>query len=103
MVGEHLAGMGDEEPQDVVIPSARLHLGIAHPDDPSHEIDREVARLEDRPLALLLQPVAERGTDAGDELVHAERLRHVVVRTEVERLDLAALVAAAGEHDDRRG
>ena len=33
-----------------------------------------VAAAEDRPLALLLQPVAERGADAGEQLVHAERL-----------------------------
>ena len=37
------------------------------------------------------------------ELVHAERLGHVVVGAEIERLDLAGLVVAAGQHHDRHG
>ena len=42
--------------------------------------------LEDRPLALLLQAVAQRGAHAGQQLVHAERLGDVVVGAEIERL-----------------
>ena len=36
----------------------------------------------------LLQPVALRGTDAGQQLVDAERLGHVIVGAEIERLHL---------------
>ena len=61
-----------------------------------------VAGTEDRLLALLLQPVAQRHADAGDQLVHAERLGHIVVGAELERLDDAGLVGAAGEDDDRQ-
>ena len=72
-------------------------------DDPTHQIDRQIAALEDRPLALLLQPVAQGGAETGDQLVHAEGLRDVVVGAEIERLDLAGLVAAARQHHDRDG
>ena len=67
---------------------------------PAHEIDREIAAAEDRPLALLLQAVAQGGAHAGVQLVDAEGLGQIVVGAEVERLDLAALVGAAGQHDD---
>ena len=40
--------------------------------------------------------------DPREQLVHAERLGEVVVRTEIERLDLVALGLAGGQHDDRR-
>ena len=46
---------------------------------------------------------AERGAQAGEELVHAERLGDVVVGAGVERGDLVALGAAGGEDDDRHG
>ena len=39
--------------------------------------------------------------DARDELAHAERLRQVVVRTELQTGDPIALRAARGEHHDR--
>jgi hypothetical protein len=51
-------------------------------DDPLDQIDRQPAGLEDRLLALLLQPVAQRHADARAELVHAERLGHIVVGAE---------------------
>ena len=42
----------------------------------------------------------EDGAHARDELVHAERLRHVVVGARVEAADLVGLLRARGEHDD---
>ena len=37
---------------------------------------------------------------AREQLIHAERLRHIVVGAEIERRDLAGLVAAARQNDD---
>ena len=71
-------------------------------DDAPDEIDRQIAGLEHRLLALLLQPVAERHADARHQLVHAERLGHIVVGAEFQRLDDAGLVGAAGQDDDRQ-
>src|SRR5919109_4097567 len=38
---------------------------------------------------------------SGDELLRAERLRHVVVRADLETHELVGLVGTPGEHDDR--
>ena len=56
---------------------------------------------KDRLLALLLQAVAQRGADAREQFVHAERLGDVIVGAQIERLHLAAFVGAARQHDDR--
>ena len=45
---------------------------------------------------------AERGAQAREQLVHAERLRDVVVGAAVERHHLVALPRASRQHDDRR-
>ena len=44
---------------------------------------------------------AQRGAHARQQLVHAERLRDVVVGARVERGDLVALGVARRQHDDR--
>ena len=46
--------------------------------------------------------MSQRYADPGEQLVDPERLRHVIVRTEVERAHLVSLAAARGEHDDGR-
>jgi len=46
---------------------------------------------------------ANGGAQAGEELVHTERLRHVVVGAGVERGHLLGLLAPGGQHDDRDG
>ena len=45
---------------------------------------------------------AQRGPQTGEELVHSERLRDVVVGAGVERDHLVRLAAARREDDDRR-
>ena len=70
-------------------------------DDAAHEVDREIAGAEDRPLAVHLKLVTQRRPHAREQLIHAERLGDVIVGAEIERLDLADLVAAAGQHHDR--
>ena len=52
-------------------------------------------------LLLGRRGAAERGAQAGQQLVHAERLGHVVVGPGVERRHLVALAVAHREHDDR--
>ena len=101
-VGQHLAGVLHEQAEDVVLRGVRSTRRSPSRTMRRTRSTREVAGAEDRLLALLLQPVAQRGADAGDELLHAERLGHVVVGAEVERLDDAGLVGAARQDDDRR-
>ena len=45
----------------------------------------------------------EHRADPRDELLRTERLRHVVVRADLEAGDLVRLVAASREHHDRHG
>ena len=73
---------------------------VADLDDAADEVDGKIADPEHRPLAVGLQLMAQRRPHPGEQLVHAERLGHVVVGAEIERLDLAGFVAAAGEDDD---
>src|SRR6185312_157929 len=73
-----------------------------YPHDAAHQVDREVAAAEDRLLALLLQAMAERGADAGEQFRRAERLRHKIVGAQIERFHLVFFVRAAGQYQDRQ-
>ena len=64
------------------------------------EVDGELADLHRRPTALLLYAMAQGGAHAGEQLGDAEGLGDVVVGALVQSSDHAALVVAAGEHDD---
>jgi hypothetical protein len=44
-----------------------------------------------------------RGAQPGQQLVHAERLGHVIVRARIQRGHLLALLAPRRQHDDRGG
>ena len=64
----------------------------------------DAARPGSDPAASAAGPAARRRAtrEAGVELVHPERLGHVVVRAVLQGLDLLALLVAAGQDDDRR-
>ena len=64
---------------------------------PLLEVDRELADLDHRARPRACAP--ERGPQAGEQLLHPERLRHVVVGARVERRDLLVLVADRREDD----
>ena len=48
-----------------------------------------------------LQLMPQRRAHAGEQFIHPERFCQIVVGAEIERLDLAGLVAAARQHHDR--
>src|SRR3990172_3668696 len=50
--------------------------------------------------SLTRRVAAQYGLDAGRQLARIERLRHVVVRAQLESHDLVHVVAVRGEHDD---
>ena len=58
-----------------------------------------VAEPDDR-LLVVVAAAAGHGAEAGEQLVHAERLGDVVVGAGVEGLDLVEAVGPAGEHQD---
>ena len=69
-----------------------------HP--PSGEVDGGLADLDDG-LLVLGAAAAGHGPEAGEQLVHAERLGDVVVGAGVEGVDLVDAVGATGQHQDR--
>ena len=78
-----------------------LDLLVGADDPAQHEVDGQLARVHRGPTALLLDPVAQGRAHPRQEVRDAERLGDVVVGTLVQRRHLAALVVAAGEHQDR--
>jgi hypothetical protein len=79
----------------------QLDLLLADLDDAPHQVDREIAGAKHRPLAMHLQLMPQRRAQARQQLVHPERLCQIIVGAEIERLNLAGLVAATRQHHDR--
>ena len=73
VVRQHLAGMRDEQPQQIVLPGREFNLVAAHRHDASYQIDREVTGAEQRLLALLLQLVSLRGADRAPTVPRCRR------------------------------
>lgn len=91
--------MGEKEPQQLKFLVRQLHARAVRRDDVLGGIERERAAAQKR-LRRFRTAAAQHGLDAGDELHHAEGLREVVVRAEVEPLDLIVLRALGGCHHD---
>ena len=85
---QHLAGVLHEDAQQLVFLGRELYLRILDPHDAPHQIDGQIADLENRPLSLGLELMPHRRSHAGRELLHSERLGHIVVGAKVQRLDL---------------
>ena len=82
-LGQDLAGMADQEAQQVIFARRQLHLRTRHRHDPAHQIHGQIAALEQRLLALLLQAVAQRGL----ETAPGERPVRRVRTGELDRID----------------
>src|SRR5581483_3618519 len=88
-----------EEREERVLVRRQLHGRACEGDGARNEIDPQVADLE-HGLRRGFGP-AERRAQPGQQLVDAERLRHVVVGAGVERCDLVLLVVDDRQDDDR--
>ena len=86
--------LGRREP-GVAALDVRLH--VARVDAELLDLDRVAALLRLRAHA-----PPGRGADAGDELLHRERLDEVVVGPDLERVHAVVLGAAGADRDDRR-
>ena len=64
-VREHLPGVLNEHPQQLVFLGRKLHLLIADLDDPPNEIDGKIADAEDRALTMRLKLMPERRPHPG--------------------------------------
>src|SRR5258707_9646556 len=94
-VRQHLAGMLNEHAQELVLLGRQLHLLVANLDDAPYQIDRQIADAKNRTFSLNVELVPKCGTHAGEQFIHAERLCHIVVSSEIERVDFAGLISTA--------
>src|SRR3984957_11823439 len=102
---QQLAPVQRELPQQRELGRREVHLLAPQPHHLARQVDLDLADLDhrrrglDRPLG---RPgPAERGQDAREQLLDAERLGHVVVGAHVERGHLVPLAAPGRHHDDR--
>jgi hypothetical protein len=88
-------------PEQVELANRQLHLGAVDLRDTRAPVEDDVAGHETVVLTLGLCTPQHR-SDACDELTRRERLRHVVVRPELETGDAVDLLVARGQHHDRK-
>src|SRR5262249_28558237 len=100
-VCQYLAGMLNEQAQELVFLRRQLHLAVADLDDAPHQIDRQIADTKNRTFSLHVELMPKGGAHPGQEFIHAKRLCHIVVGPEIECVDLAGLIAAARQNHDR--
>ena len=101
-VREHAAGMLRQEHQQLELLRRQPDLLVAAADRVPVAIDDEIAAHDRAGARRRRFDPPQRHADARQQLLGAERLRHVVVGAGVERADLVGLRAARREHDDRR-
>src|SRR5262245_11524227 len=94
LMGQYLARVLNQEAQKVVLLGRKLHALAANLNDAPHQVDRSVAKPENRALALHLKLMAERRADAGEQLLHAERLGDIIIGALIECRDLGNFIAA---------
>src|SRR5262245_11347498 len=97
---DELARVPDEDLDDVPLGRSEADLAVGPSNALRGEVDREVRGLDDG-LLLGRCSSAQGGAESREQLVHSERLRHVVVGAGVERRDLVAFPFAHREDDDR--
>ncbi len=95
-----LALVAHQDLDQVPLGRRESHLGAGAVHPLRAEIDGEVRRL-DHGLLLGRRRAPQRGAQTSQQLVHAERLGHVVVGPGVERRHLVVLGVAHRQHDDR--
>src|SRR5712671_3342498 len=100
-VRQHLAGMLNKHAQELVFLRRQLHLLIAGLDNAPYQIDRQIADTKNRTFSLNMKLMPKCGAHPGKEFIHAERLCHVVIGSEVECVDFAGLIATARQDHDR--
>ena len=105
MVEEHFLGQGGALPQGkqfqhLIFLAGQVNAAAVHFDRLGVKINREFAGGDDR-LAVALGTAHDR-LDAGDQLILVERLGHIIVGAEAQRLDLGFDNGVTGEDQDRR-
>src|SRR5204863_5718673 len=99
-VGDELPSVLSEDAQEVELDRRQVDLLPGAGDVAPLQVDDQIPDLDARLPAAVRRP-PKHGSQASQELVRPERLRHVIIGAGVERAHLLALVADRREHDDR--
>jgi hypothetical protein len=99
-VVDHPAGVAGEHLEEVPLGGRELDVHAVPRHPPGTRVDREVVGADHRPRRFG-GAATDRGAQPGEELVHAERLDHVVVGAGVEGCDLLPGRLAGRQHEDR--
>ena len=97
---DEAAAVANEHFDEVPLGRCQSHLLAVAAHLLRRQVDGEVRRL-DEGFFFRRGGTPEGGAQAGEQLVHAERLGDVVVGAGVERRNLVALGVADRQHDDR--
>src|SRR5581483_2480869 len=95
-----LAAVAHQQLEDLPLRRGEADLAVGPGHGLGQQVDAEVRRAYRRRVEGLVGP-SQRGAQPGEELVHAERLGHVVVGAGVEGGDLHRLGPPRRQHDDR--
>src|SRR5262245_328511 len=99
---QYTVGVSREQREQFELFRRQPNLVVATHDAVTAVVDGQVADLDALELGGLgFGDAPQRDADAGEQLFRAERLRHVVVRADVERRHLVRLAAARRQNDDR--
>src|ERR1700731_4923659 len=91
------------ETQNVKFARRKFDFAAPYSDDSTHEIDAEIASMEQGLFAFLLQAMPLRHADTRQELIDTERFRDIIVSPKIERCNLGAFVVTARQDDDWQG
>src|ERR1700730_2668780 len=91
------------ETQNVKFARRKFDFAAPHGDDSAHEIDAEIASMEQGLFAFLLQAMPLRHADARQEFIYTKRFRDIIVGPKIECCNLGAFVVTTRKDDDRQG
>ena len=106
IVGQHLTGVFAQQRHDLELVEREVNVLPAHENMVLVVVDGQVADrifsgLRDGVVVKTRARMADSRADAGEQFTRPEGLFDVIVRAEIERRDLVALVRTRGDHDDR--
>ena len=99
LVGQELPRVGHERFEERVLGLGEVDPLAVEGHQLPPEVDLERPEVERRGLGLVGGAPPQRGAQPGEDLLHPERLGHVVVGPGVERRDLVGLPVADGQDD----
>jgi hypothetical protein len=94
-VCQHLTRVNDKQPQNIVFLRGELYFLTSHRNESPHQVYAQISACEQGLTTKLLHTVPEGSADARHEFCNSEGLRNIIVRAQIESLDLAVLRTAA--------